>query len=225
VNPLTTVTEAEALAAWVNPHHRNPTTIYITHGHLDHFAGLSVLLRHFPDARVIATPKSVELTRAQPVAFYRRLLPGQLPAAITLPEPYPEVVFHLEGHELRLIEQGHTDAPDSTSLHVPSIASSSAGTSSTTSATSTSPNSPRDRRELDRRAGPAGGAAPEDRGRRAQKTDAPDTPEAIAWTKRYLADFSPLKQETSNDRELFDAMGRLYPDWAAHQVWLMFGLT
>ena len=28
---------------------------------------------------------------------------------------------NLEGHELRIIEQGRTDAPDTTSLHVPSI--------------------------------------------------------------------------------------------------------
>jgi glyoxylase-like metal-dependent hydrolase (beta-lactamase superfamily II) len=100
VDRLATVAEAEALAAWVKLHHRNPTMIYITHVHLDHFAGLSVLLRHFPGVRAIATPNSVELAREQLVVFYRKLLPGQLPAATTLPEPYPEKVFHLESHEL-----------------------------------------------------------------------------------------------------------------------------
>ena len=33
---------------------------------IDHYGGLSVLLRHFPDARAIATPKSVELMPKQP---------------------------------------------------------------------------------------------------------------------------------------------------------------
>ena len=37
------------------------------------------------------------------------------------PEPYEHDTFTLEGHELRIIEQGRTDCPDSTSLHVPSI--------------------------------------------------------------------------------------------------------
>jgi glyoxylase-like metal-dependent hydrolase (beta-lactamase superfamily II) len=65
VDALMTVAEAEALASWVALHHRNLTTIYITHGHFDHFAGLSVLLQRFPKARAIATPKSVQLMRKQ----------------------------------------------------------------------------------------------------------------------------------------------------------------
>src|ERR1700710_1688310 len=58
VDTLTTVAEAEALADWVKLHHRHLTTIYITHGHIDHFAGLSVLLQRFPDARAIATRRT-----------------------------------------------------------------------------------------------------------------------------------------------------------------------
>src|SRR3984893_6628599 len=50
---LGTVAEAEALADWVALHHRNLTTIYITHGHFDHFFGLTVLLDRFPGARAI----------------------------------------------------------------------------------------------------------------------------------------------------------------------------
>jgi glyoxylase-like metal-dependent hydrolase (beta-lactamase superfamily II) len=61
-----TVDEAEALARWIELHHRNLTTIYVTHMHIDHYGGLSVLQRHFPDVRAIATPKSVELMPKQP---------------------------------------------------------------------------------------------------------------------------------------------------------------
>ena len=59
VDPLTTIAEAEALAAWVKLYHRQLTTIYITHGHMDHFAGVSVLLEHFPNARAISTPETL----------------------------------------------------------------------------------------------------------------------------------------------------------------------
>src|SRR3954447_25958254 len=88
VDALTTVTEAEALASWLSLHHRTLTTIYITHGHLDHFTGLSVLLQRFPEARAIATPASVEVMRQQVerVPIYRKLWPGQLPETLTLPE-------------------------------------------------------------------------------------------------------------------------------------------
>ena len=123
IDTLTTTAEAGALASWVALHHRNLTTIYITHGHVDHFAGLSVLLERFPNARAIATPKSVELMHQQipRLPFFRKLWPGQLPTTISLPEPYEDDAFTLEDQEVRIIEQGRTDAIDTTSVHVPSI--------------------------------------------------------------------------------------------------------
>jgi glyoxylase-like metal-dependent hydrolase (beta-lactamase superfamily II) len=224
VDPLTTVGEAEALAAWVKLHHRDLTMIYITHGHLDHFAGLSVLLRHFPGARAIATPKSVELAREQPLAFYRKLLPGQLPAAITLPEPYPEKVFHLESHELRIIEQGHTDAADSTSLYVPSIDLVVGGDVLYNQchqyvAKLTPEISENWIAALDRLAA----LNPKTAVAGHKKPGAPDTPDIIGATRQYLTDFGRLQQETGTDQELYDAMTELYPDWVSHQAWLMFG--
>ena len=124
IDPLTTVSEANAVAEWVGLHHRNLTTIYITHGHPDHFYGLSVLLDRFPDATAVATPKSVELIeQTEPMvrSLMQQMFPGQLPTKITAPQPYSDDTFGLEGHEIRIIEQGRTDALHSTSLHVPSI--------------------------------------------------------------------------------------------------------
>ena len=123
VDTLMTVAETEALANWVALHHRNLVTIYITHGHFDHFVGLGALLQRFPEARAIATPKSVQLMRKQSelIPFLRKRWPGQLPTKIVFPEPYDKDAFTLEGHELRIIKQGQTDAIDTTSLHVPSI--------------------------------------------------------------------------------------------------------
>jgi glyoxylase-like metal-dependent hydrolase (beta-lactamase superfamily II) len=57
IDALLTVGEATVLADWVTLHGRTLTTIYITHGHFDHFYGLSVLTRRFPEARAIATPE------------------------------------------------------------------------------------------------------------------------------------------------------------------------
>ncbi len=41
VDTLMTVREATALADWIELHDRRLTTIYITHGHGDHYSGLS----------------------------------------------------------------------------------------------------------------------------------------------------------------------------------------
>src|SRR5580692_541683 len=125
VDAMTTVAEAQAHADWIALHNRNLETIYITHAHFDRFYGLSILLDRFPSARAIATPKTVN---AMQMSFTptverlaRRMFPGQIPTKLVAPEPYDDDTFTLEGHELRIIEQGHTDSPDSTSLYVPSI--------------------------------------------------------------------------------------------------------
>jgi glyoxylase-like metal-dependent hydrolase (beta-lactamase superfamily II) len=228
VDTLTTVAEAEALANWVALHHRNLTTIYITHGHFDHFAGLSVLLQRFPAVRAIATPKSVQLMRKQSelMPFFRKRWPGQLPAKIVLAEPYDDNAFTLEGHELRIIEQGRTDAADTTSLHVPSIDLVVGGdvfynqchmyVGDTTAESRANWIAALDRlAALHPKIAIAGH----------KKPGAPDTPAAIEASKRYLSDFGRLQETTSSDRELYDAMSELYPDWVSHQPWLMFGFN
>ena len=118
VDAMGTVAEAEALADRVALHNRNVETIYITHAHFDHFYGLSILLDRFPGARAIATPKTVSAMQTSfspPVErLARRLFPGQVATKLVPPEPYEHDTFTLEGHELRIIEQGRTDSPDST---------------------------------------------------------------------------------------------------------------
>jgi glyoxylase-like metal-dependent hydrolase (beta-lactamase superfamily II) len=228
IDTLTTVAEAQALADWIALHHRNLTTIYITHGHFDHFAGLSVLLRRFPHAHAIATPKSVALMRQQTelMSVFRAKFPGQLPEDIVLATPHDEEVFTLEGHELRIIEQGWTDAVDTTSVHVPSIDLVVGGdvlynqchmyVGDTTAESRDNWIAALDRlAALKPRIAVAGH----------KKPGAPDTPSTIEDSKRYLADFSRLRESAPDDRALYDAMTELYPGWVCHQAWLMFGFA
>jgi len=228
VDALTTVAEAEALADWVALHHRNLRIIYITHGHADHFYGLSVLLGRFPNARAIATPKSVDEMRKFLVPpldqIMHRCWPGQLATKLVTAEPYENDTFTLEGHEFRIIEQGHTDGPHTTSLHVPSIDLVVAGdvvyNQCHMYVGDTTPESRKNWvAALDRLAAlkPAIVVAGH------KKPGAPDSPSAIQDTKRYLLDFDRLQQTTASDEELFNQMTELYPHWAANQSWLMFG--
>src|ERR1700722_7979719 len=114
VDAMTTVAEAEALADWIALHNRNLETIYITHAHFDHFYGLSILLERFPAARAIATPNTVKAMQTSFTApverLARRLFPGQLPTKLFARERYEHDPFAVEGHELRIIEQGQTDS-------------------------------------------------------------------------------------------------------------------
>jgi len=228
VDAMMTVAEAEALADWVALHNRNLETIYITHAHFDHFYGLGIVLDRFPGARAIATPKTLSAmqTYLSPTVerLARRFFPGQVPTKLVAPEPYEQGTFTLEGHELRIIEQGHTDSADTTSLHVPSIGLIVAGdvvyNECHMYVGDTTPESRKNWiAALDGLAAlkPAIVVAGH------KKPGAPDSPSAIQDTKRYLLDFDRLQQTTASDEELFNQMTELYPHWAANQSWLMFG--
>jgi glyoxylase-like metal-dependent hydrolase (beta-lactamase superfamily II) len=228
VDAMGTVAEAEALADWVALHNRNLETIYITHAHFDHFYGLSILLDRFPGARAIATPEAVSAMQMSftPVVerLARRMFPGQVATKLVPPQPYANDTFTLEGQELRIIKQGRTDSPDSTSLYVPSIGLIAAGdvvyNQCRMYVGDTTPESRKNWiAALDRLAAlnPSMVVAGH------KKTGAPDSPSAIQDTKRYLEDFDRLQKTAKSDQELFDQMTELYPHWVANQSWLMFG--
>jgi glyoxylase-like metal-dependent hydrolase (beta-lactamase superfamily II) len=228
VDAMMTVAEAEALADWVALHNRNLETIYITHAHFDHFYGLGILLGRFPGARAIATPKTLNAMQTSftpPVErLARRCFPGQIPTKLVSPEPYERDTFTLEGHDLRIIEQGHTDSADTTSLHVPSIGLIVAGDVVYNQCRMYVGDTTAESRKnwiaaLDRLAA----LNPEIVVAGHKKPGALDSPSAIQDTKSYLQDFDRLQKTATSDQELFDQMTELYPRWVANQSWLMFG--
>jgi glyoxylase-like metal-dependent hydrolase (beta-lactamase superfamily II) len=228
VDAMMTIAEADALADWVALHNRNLETIYITHAHFDHFYGLGILLERFPSARAITTPATLNAMQSSftpPIErLARRCFPGQIPTRLVPPEPYAQDTFTLEDHEIRIIEQGHTDSADTTSLHVPSIGLIVAGdvvyNECHMYVGDTTPDSRKNWiAALDKLA--ALNATTVVAGHK--KPGAPDSPSAIQDTKRYLQDYDQLQKTAKSDQELFDQMTALYPHWVANQSWLMFG--
>ncbi len=127
VDALMTMDEGRALADWVGATGRNLTTIYITHGHGDHFFGATGVLERFPQARLVATPSVVERMREQVSpqmldGFWRPRFPNQIADQPVVAQPLADHSVDLEGERLNAIELGHTDTDVTTALHVPSIA-------------------------------------------------------------------------------------------------------
>src|SRR6266852_7822609 len=126
VDAFMTTKQAHALADWVASKGKNLTTIYITHGHGDHWFGVGTLLERFPNARAVAMPNVVKVMRQQasPEALegvWKAAFPGQIPDRLVIAEELKGNVIDLEGHALVAVELGHTDTDYTTCLHVPSI--------------------------------------------------------------------------------------------------------
>src|SRR5438132_6476696 len=84
VDAFMTVKQANALADWVAARGKNLTTIYITHGHGDHWVGVGTPPRRFPNAEAVALPNAVKVMRqnASPQALegaWKVGFPGQIP--------------------------------------------------------------------------------------------------------------------------------------------------
>jgi glyoxylase-like metal-dependent hydrolase (beta-lactamase superfamily II) len=117
-------TDVAALADFIGRTGKKLTTIYITHGHADHWYGAGDLVATFPDARVVATAPVVEYinqaaeTEAQQWAAMfgdRVAKPGDVP------ETLDGLTIELEGHELQIVEVGQGDIRPSTVLHIPDL--------------------------------------------------------------------------------------------------------
>src|SRR5260221_13277863 len=60
VDPLMTVEQGMAVADWASTTGKNLTTVYITHGHGDHWCGLGAVRERFPGVRAVAPPAVIQ---------------------------------------------------------------------------------------------------------------------------------------------------------------------
>jgi glyoxylase-like metal-dependent hydrolase (beta-lactamase superfamily II) len=217
VDAYMTVEQAGALADWVASKDRRLTTIYITHGHGDHWFGIGTLLDRFPGAKVVATRDTIEVMRfnASPegiLGAWKAGFPGQIPETLRMAEQLAGNVLRLEGQDLVVVELGHTDTDHTTCLHVPSIGLVVAGDAAYNDVhLYLAESDAQTRREwitaldkieaLNPRAVVASHKRPEN----------DDDPRIIEETRQYIRDFDRLVATTKSAEELYDAMLKLYP--------------
>lgn len=218
VDAVMTAGQAAELAGWIVATGKNLTTVYVTHGHGDHWFGLGMILERFPDAKAVAIPSVARKIASQigsdfVETFWKRRFPGQIPENLVGVEELEGDRFELEGEELVAVDLGHTDTDDTTALHVPSIGlvvagdaayndvhlylaeSDAGGRRSWLTALDTI-------EKLSPRAVVAGHKRPE----RA------DDPKILEETRQYILDFEALAARTATPLELYTEMTARYPD-------------
>lgn len=217
VDAFLTVKQSDDLVKWVAASGKNLTTIYITHGHADHWFGIGALLSHFPNARAVATPDVVRSMRQQSSPEFIRnwnlQFPNQIPDKFVIADELKGNKIELEGLDLISVEVGHSDTDHTTCLNVPSIGLVVAGDvayndvhlylAESNTQTRHEWISALDRIEsLKPHAVIAGHKRPANE----------DSPRIIEQTRQYIRDFDKIAAITTTALELYNTMIKLYPD-------------
>ena len=220
VDPLMTAEQGMAVADWVATTGKNLTTVYVTHGHGDHWFGLGAVRERFPGVRAVATPAVVQGMRKWSApevlrTFWQPRFPGQIPDDNPVADPLDGGSFELEGHQLTAVDAGHTDTDNTTFLHVPDLGLVVAGDAAYNGVHQyLAESDARGRQDwlaaldaieaLSPRAVVAGH----------KRYGCDDSPRIIGETRQYIGDFGRLDQETTTAEDLYWQMLALHPDRA-----------
>ena len=218
VDAFMTAEQATALADWVASKGKNLTTVYITHGHGDHWFGVGTLRQRFPRARVVATADTAEVMRrnASPEALrtaWKAAFPGQIPDQLVIADALDGGVIDLEGQHLIVVELGHTDTDQTTCLHVPSIGLVVAGDAAYNDVhLYLAESDAQERQEWIAALDTIESLNPDAVVASHKRPDTKDDPRIIEETRQYIRDFDRLLTATTTAQELYDRMLELYPN-------------
>jgi len=151
---------------------------------------------------------------------------GQIADAIALAEPPAEGHFEVEGIPLVVVETGHTDTVDTTSLHVPDLGLIVSGdvaynhchmyVGATTADSRAEWIAALDRLAALNPAAVVTGHKDPTQG---------NPPSVLADSRGYLEYYGQLREAGVPDQDLFAAMVSRYPEWVSRQQFLILGIT
>jgi glyoxylase-like metal-dependent hydrolase (beta-lactamase superfamily II) len=148
----------------------------------------------------------------------------QIADPIPLAEPLDAGHFELEGVPLEVIETGHTDTVDSTSLYIPDLGLVVSGdvaynhchmyVGATTADSRADWMAALDKLAALNPAAVVTGHKDPTQG---------NPPSVLAESRGYIEYYGKLREAALTDQDLFDAMVNRYPDWVSRQQSLILG--
>lgn len=123
IDPAFTLADAHRVAAAVLDSGKNLTTIFVTHGHPDHYFGAVVLKAAFPQAKLVARPetiKDIEKSWKGKVAQWGPMYGANLTDAPVIPEALSGDSLTVDGETLTLHGGVQGDDGHNTYVWIPS---------------------------------------------------------------------------------------------------------
>ncbi|ATM87204.1 MBL fold metallo-hydrolase [Yersinia massiliensis] len=115
--------DAEALVKKIQQSGKKLTTIYISQADPDFYFGLDVITKAFPQAKVLATPQTIEeieATKAGKLAYWGPILKENAPTQVIVPQPLQGKSFTIDGQSIE-VEGLDGPSPEKTFVWIPSL--------------------------------------------------------------------------------------------------------
>ena len=218
VDTLVTFDQVDALADWIDGFGKRLVGIYITHGHSDHWIGLSRLRERFGDVPAWARPKVFEravfeATNPGLSGYWQGVFPGEIPEKPETPDRLETTSIELEGSEIRVIDIGQGDTEHSTIVHVPSIRAVVGGDVVYNEVhMMTAETDARSRQDWIDNLNQIAALDPQIVVSGHHRVGAPNDPKSIGESQQYLRDFSRVVETEETVEDIVKAMLALHPD-------------
>jgi glyoxylase-like metal-dependent hydrolase (beta-lactamase superfamily II) len=115
--------DAEALVKKIKATSKKLTTVYISHSDPDFYFGLDVIKAAFPEAKIIASPGTIEeinATKDGKVAYWGPILKDNAPRAVVVPQALQGDSFTVDGQKVEV--KGLTGpTPERTYVWIPAL--------------------------------------------------------------------------------------------------------
>lgn len=211
--------EAYRVAAMILESKKNLTTVYITHGHPDHYFGIAVLKQAFPNAKFVALPATIAAIRNGWDGRIKNWTPEfgfNLPTTgPILPDELQGNALNLEGEALQVVGGVTGDGPNNSYVWIPSLHAVIAGDIVFSGSHFNPPKMPEEwLKTLDQIADLKPITVIPGHERAGARNDA----STIAFMKAYIKDYNEALDSSKTAAEFRSKMVKKYPNFALERL-------